>query len=117
MITHGYYQSLARLQQGDLTARITRVGFGSDGTADAEDDTALSADAVLKDIDTVEVDPANPRVLRFRWSLAMSEANGLLIREIGLFTTDGLMVARKARASAIEKAPDMTLGDWFALEH
>jgi len=116
MITHGYYQSLARLQQGDQTARITQIGFGSDGAAEHETDTALS-DAVLKDIDTVEADPANPRVIRFRWSLAMTEANGLSIREIGLFTADGLMVARKARASAIEKTPDMTLGDWFALEH
>lgn len=115
MITHGFWLALQRLQTGDLDARITQVGFGTSGAAESEDDTALTG-ALVKPIAAVETDPERPRTLRFRWLLAPNEANGLMIREIGLLTADDILVARKVRASAIEKTPDMELGDWFEIQ-
>jgi hypothetical protein len=112
MITTGFYTALARLHQGDLDARVTTIGFGSSNAAETETDTALS-DAYTRPIDGVE---ALDRVLRFRWSLGRDEAVGLEIREIDLFTEDGVLVARQARAGAISKAADMELGDTFDLQ-
>ncbi len=112
VITLGHYTALARLHGGDLNARIASVGFGTGSASATEADTGLT-DAYAKALDHVE---AIGRVLRFHWSLARHEAVGLAIREIGLFTADGVLVSRQVRAGAILKEADMELGDYFDLQ-
>lgn len=116
MITRGFYTALGRLLgSADPAAIIAEVGFGTANTAETFDDAALTG-AHRKPVEAVEVDADDPRRIQVSWTLARDEANGLPIREIGLFTADGVLVARVARASAIEKTPDMELGDWFELQ-
>ena len=116
MITQGFYTALGRLlASADPAAVVAEVGFGTDGATETFEDVALVG-AFRKPIDRIEVDPASPRAIRVHWSLDPGEANGLMIREIGLFTADGVLIARVARGSAIEKTPDMELGDWFELQ-
>jgi len=125
MITHGFYSALARLHMGEAGARITRIGFGTSGAAEAMTDTALSDDAYLKPLLGVSVvtdpdelmDPqAVGRTLRFAWVLHRHEAVGLAIRELGLFTEDGTLVARQVRDGPIPKAADMELRKSFDLQ-
>ena len=115
MITLGFYQTLARLlSTAEPAACITQVGFGISGAAAAETDDALTG-AYVKPLTGVGVSPDSPRAIRFRWRLEKHEANGLAIREIGLLTVDGVLVARKVRAP-IDKTPDLELGDWFEIQ-
>lgn len=117
MITRGFYTALGRLlANADPTAVITSVGFGSANTAESFDDTTLSDDAYIRPIRDIEIDTDNPRLVRIHWTLGPNEAAGLMIRELGLLTDDSVLVARIARATAIEKTTDMELGDWFELQ-
>lgn len=53
-----------------------------------------------------------PGVVKFLWSLAYGEANGMAISEFGLFCEDGTLFARKSRA-AINKDEDLAFdGEW-----
>ncbi|WP_322528552.1 hypothetical protein R5R73_01320 [Salinicola sp. LHM] len=115
MITRGFYTALGRLlANADPAAVVAEVGFGTGNTSETFDDTTLTG-AYRKPIERIEVVADNPRQLRAHWALERNEANGLPIREIGLFTADDVLIARVTRASAIEKTPDMELGDWFEL--
>lgn len=116
MITQGFYTALGRLlASADPAAVVAEVGFGTAGTTEMFEDSALEG-GYRKPIERIEVDPESPRAIRVYWKLAPGEANGLMIREIGLFTADGVLIARVTRGSAIEKTPDMELGDWFELQ-
>ena len=112
MILDAYYDSLRHLLvSGDVGKVIASVGFG---TSEETNATELT-DAVLIPVDSVELDAENVRKLRVVWTLKRHEANGMAIREIGLLTADGTLVARRTR-SAIEKTEDMELGDSWELD-
>lgn len=105
MIVNGYATAIAALLAGSGTA-LTNIGYGTSTTPPAFGNAGLTG-AFTKAIDGASVN--GPGMLNslpvvasatFRFSLAGTEANGLSIGEFGLFTTAGLLVARKARLAA-----------------
>lgn len=111
LIVDNFKQTHAHLLGGDVTNRpITQWGVGTSGTAPAAGNTALTG-AFLKNTDVTDY-PATNQV-RFAFSLATTEANGMAIMEFGLFTTGSVLYARRVRSSALNKAVDITLsGTW-----
>lgn len=104
-------QQLARLIGGDVTNRsLTKIGFGTSGTAPAAGNTSLT-DAYVKALGAVTYPATNS--VQFAFTLGTSEANGKSIQEFGLFTADDVLFARKTRAGAIVKDSDLSLsGTW-----
>lgn len=104
-------QQLARLIGGDVTNRsITKIGFGTSGTAPAAGNTSLT-DAYVKLLGDVTYPATNS--VQYAFTLGASEANGKSIQEFGLFTAGDVLFARKTRAGAIVKDSDLSLsGTW-----
>lgn len=104
-------QQLARLIGGDVANRsITKIGFGTSGTAPAAGNTTLT-DAYVKLLGGVTYPTTNS--VEFAFTLGTSEANGKSIMEFGLFTAGDVLFARKTRAGAIVKDSDLSLaGSW-----
>lgn len=104
-------QQLARLIGGDVTNRsITKIGFGTSGTAPAAGNTSLTG-AYVKALGTVTY-PTTSSV-QFAFTLGTSEANGMSIMEFGLFTAGDVLFARKTRTGAIVKDSDLSIsGTW-----
>lgn len=102
---------LAHLIAGDTTNRIvTKIGFGTNGTAPVGGDTALT-DLYSRAIGTITY-PTSASV-QFAWQLDTSEANGLAIMEFGLVTANDALFSRRTRATALNKTSDMSLtGTW-----
>lgn len=89
---------------------VTQFGVGTNGTAPASGNTALSG-AFLKAVDSVTF-PAAGQV-QFAFSLASGEANGMAILEFGLLTANNTLYARRVRSSALNKASDISIsGTW-----
>lgn len=102
-------EKLARLLGGDYAGRITKVGVGSGSAAAIDTDTGLT-DAVLVPVQSTEY--AGTKV-QFNFTLGNADANGLLIRELGLFFGDGVMFSRRVRKSVIGKEDDISItGYW-----
>lgn len=111
MILEPYYDAVrCLLKNGDIGKIITSVGFG---TSDASEASALT-DSVLVPVESVEFGE-DPHKLLIKWLLPRNQANGLAIREIGLLTADGTLIARRTRG-LIEKTADMELGDIWELD-
>lgn len=101
---------VAQLLGGTAQRAITQFGIGTDGTAPAAGNVGLTG-AVLRPIVNVTY-PAAGQV-RFEWYVPTDAAVGMQIREFGLFTQSGLLVARKTHAGAIAKTADISLeGAW-----
>lgn len=114
MILNAYYTALRELlATGHAGKVVTKIGFGTGTASESQDDSALTG-AFIKPLSGYELDPGNPRLMRFSYRLLRGEANGLHITEIGLYTEDEMLVARKVR-SPIEKTPDMEFGDTWEL--
>lgn len=105
-------QQLAHLVGGDVTSRsITKIGFGTGGTAPAVGNTGLTAGFYSKTLGAVTYPSTNS--VQFAFSLGTTEANGLAIIEFGLFCANDVLFARKTRSGAITKDTDLTLsGSW-----
>lgn len=103
-------QNLARLIGSEQTNRhVSKIGFGTNGSAAVEGDTALT-DAFVKAIGSVTYPETNS--VQYAWSLGSTEANGKEIREFGLITAGDVLFARKSR-DVITKQADFTLsGTW-----
>lgn len=111
LVVIGSKTCLSRLVGGAVTGKqITSIGFGTNGTAPAVGNTALTS-AFTKGVDSVTY-PASNQV-RFAFSLSTTEANGLAIMEFGLLTGDGALFARKVRSAAFNKDSDVSVaGTW-----
>lgn len=101
----------SRLVGGDVTSRsVTQIAFGTNGTAPVAGNTSITG-AYTKALDSHSY-PDNTSV-SFAFSLGSTEANGVAILEFGLLAADGTLFARKTRATALNKASDITLtGTW-----
>lgn len=96
----------------DPNSQVTRLGVGTDGTPAAAGNTTLTS-PFLKALDGAPTYPT-PGQVQFRFSLAPTEANGLLIAEFALVTAGGGLFARKTRAAPLLKTPDLSLsGTWL----
>lgn len=111
LIVDGSKQAHAHLIGGDVTNRsVTKIGFGTSGTAAAAGNTTLTG-SFVKNIDSVEY-PSTTQV-RFNFSLASGENNGMAILEFGLLTAGSVLYARKVRSTALNKASDLSFsGSW-----
>lgn len=90
---------------------ITNIGFGSNGVAPVNTDTALTG-LFSKTVDAMSL--ATSTILQVDWTLDLTENNGATIREFGLLTDDGTLFARKVRGTDIVKTSDIRLvGSWF----
>jgi hypothetical protein len=90
---------------------ISQFGLGTGTVAPNAANTSLqsaisfynpgSGLQATKPVDTIDF-PA-PFVARVQFTIAAGEANGLLISEMGLFTSGGILLARKTNATPIAK--------------
>lgn len=79
---------------------ITKIGLGSSGTAVSASDTALVQEISKHNLLSVT---SSNKMLTCQYFLNESTANGQTIRELGLFTTSGIMYARVTLTTPIEK--------------
>lgn len=111
LIVDGAKGLLSSLLGGAVANKsVTKIGFGTNGTAPVGANTALTG-AYVKAIDSVSY-PSTSSV-RFNFSLSGAEANGLAIIEFGLLTADNTLFSRRVRSSPINKAADISFdGTW-----
>lgn len=99
------------LCSGEMTnAFISHLGVGEGQEPAAPTDTSLT-NCVLVPFTTV----GNPdtTTARFGFLIGPDVANGLAIREFGLFCGDGKLFAKRVRERVIEKDADMSIfGYW-----
>jgi hypothetical protein len=97
------------LGSGTSGKQLTKISFGTNGTAPAGSDTAIT-EAFTKSLGAVTYPTISS--VSFAWTLGASEGNGLGIREVGILCTDNTLFARKTRA-LIDKNSDIILnGSW-----
>lgn len=89
-------ESLAHLLAGDgVDKQITKIAFGTSGTAQTVDDTTITG-AFIK---ALEVSVSYPEInsVLFNFELETTENNGVTIREFGLMSEDETLFARITR--------------------
>ena len=88
---------------------IAKFGVGTGLTAAKVTDVALEA-AVALGLSTTKaidfVDFVSPFGLRAVFTVGLAEANGYMLSEIGLFSGNDTLIARKVRAVSINKTSD-----------
>lgn len=101
----------ARLFGGDVTNRsVSKIGFGTSGSPPVAGNTGLT-EQFLKNVDGITYPTAYS--VEFAFSLSTAEANGKAIREIGLLTGAGILIARRVRSAVLNKTSDIALsGKW-----
>lgn len=111
LIVDGSKPTLAHLLGGDVANRsVSKFAVGTNGTAPVPGNNALTG-SFVKAVDAVTYPAVNQ--VRFAFSLASGEANGLAILEFGLFTTGDALFARKVRAAPLNKESDIAFdGTW-----
>jgi hypothetical protein len=112
LIVDNYRSLHAHLLGGDVTGRsVTQIGVGTNGTPPVGGNSAL-ASQFAKDLDAHSYPAANQ--VRFDFSLASAEANGMDIFEFGLLTSNGTLYARRVRQSSLAKTVDISIvGSWI----
>ena len=90
--------------------QLTKFGVGTNGTAPTGADNALTG-SFVKPLGAVSYPTISS--VKFDWNLGASEANGIDIRELGIFCNDDTLFARKTR-ELINKNSDIILnGSWL----
>ena len=91
---------------------VQKFGVGTGLTPSKVTDVALEAPVTLNNSQTTKaidaVDFLSPFVVRVAFTLAMDDANGYLLSEMGLFSGGGAIIARKVRAVSINKTSDFS---------
>ena len=93
----------------DAGKYITQVGVGTSAAAATESDTDLASKALIA-ISSATYDGAK---VRFNFTIGSGQANGLTIRELGLFFSNGTMFSRRVRKSAIGKEDDIEIAGYW----
>jgi len=97
------------LGAGNTSKQLTQLGVGTNGTAPAGSDSALTG-SFVKNLGAVTYPTISS--VKFDWSLGATEGNGIAINEFGLLCADNTLFARKVRA-LINKNSDIILnGSW-----
>jgi len=111
LIVDGAKSVLASLLGGAVTGKsVTQIGFGTNGAAPVGSNTSLTG-AFVKNTGAATY-PAASQV-RFPFTLATTEGNGLAIIEFGLLTTDSTLFSRRVRGAAIAKDNTISFsGNW-----
>jgi hypothetical protein len=110
VVVTGGRSKLAGLLGGrDAGKYITLVGVGTNAAAATEADTNLT-DRVLIPVSNAAYEGAK---VRFNFTIGSGQANGLTIRELGLFFSDNTMFSRRVRRSAIGKEDDIEINGYW----
>lgn len=129
MIMTGGRIAIAKLFSGQVGLAGTHVGVGTDGSEPNAEQTGLAGGVLVPaksvsfaraevDGDSVRwvaTEEPTPNV-RFDFLFGTDDANGMSIREFGLFCGDGTMFSRRIRESgkSIEKDSDIEIeGYWI----
>lgn len=99
---------VAKLIAGDSTDKVTKIGFGTNGTPAQDSDSSLTSPTV-KNVDAFTADETG---VTFYWSLDYSEGNGVSIQERGLITLGNSLFARKSHAAVVKTADIRIEGSW-----
>ena len=102
--------SLTKLIAGEGSGfQLTKIGFGTSSTSATAADTSLTG-AYVKALGSFLYLAFN--VVQFNWTLENDEANGMTIREMGLFSNNNTLFARRTR-EAVNKTSDLRIeGSW-----
>lgn len=118
LVVNGGRCRLAELVTGKSTKCITHIGIGSGSEPEDENDTEL-VEQQLFELSATSVDG---RDAKFEFIIGEDEANGLDIREFGLFCSDGTMFSHRVRrneetgkVSVIGKDVDIELRGYWIL--
>ncbi len=111
MIVNKGLEDITKILGLDL-AGITKIGVGTNGTAPAPGDTALT-NAFTKTLDGHTY--PNTTSIEYEFTILTSEANGKAILEFGLICPDNTLFARKTRATAINKESDIEINGFWTL--
>lgn len=113
LVVNGGRNAVAALLGGSAANKnITQIGFGTGSVMPSPPDAALTG-TVLKNISTVQYPSVG--AVRFNWLLDYADANGLAIREFGLFCADGSLFNRKTR-DAINKTADISISGYWDIQ-
>ena len=100
---------LAKLLGGGYAGGINRVGVGTGSTPAADTDTGLTSPVYIP-VKSVEYSTAK---VRFNFVIGTSDANGVNIRELGLFFADNTMFSRRVRKPVTGQEADLQItGYW-----
>ena len=102
---------LAKMLGGDYTGHITHIGVGTGSTTAADGDIGLTNTVKLA-VSSVEYSSAK---VTFNFEIGTSDANGLSIREFGLFFADGTIFSRRTRKSVIGKENDIQISGYWEI--
>ena len=113
---------LANLAAGLSTSAVKYIGLGSGSVKEGPADTKLQEQQLFP-IDKVSV---NGKDARFDFTIKENQANGLSVREFGLFCADKTMFSHRVRLSVnddtqaekvltIDKAPDIEIRGYWVL--
>lgn len=109
VVNGGRSSVMALLGSGTVAKQLTKIAVGTNGTAPAGGDTAITG-AFTKSLGTVSFPTISS--VKFDFSILAGEANGIAIAEFGLLSTDDTLFARKTR-EVINKNSDIILnGSW-----
>ena len=109
LIVTGGRAKLARLMGGSYDGHISQVGVGEGTNPVSESDTSLT-NGVLVNIESAVYEGTS---VKFNFCVGTGQANGLNVREFGLFFADGTMFSRRVRQSVIGKESDIEItGYW-----
>lgn len=118
LVVNGGRNWLARLVCGDDNNRITKLGLGTSADVELLSDSSLMNCHVVA-LSSHSVGSSSlegfSAAVTFNWSLEKADANGLLIREFGLFTANDVLVTRQVRGSVIGKADDIRIEGTYTL--
>ena len=111
MIVNLAKESLSKLVAGEgINKQITKIALGTDGATPTPSDEIIK-NSYVKNIDGFSY-PTSGQI-KFNWSIAASEANGMSVLEFGLLSEDGTLFARKIRNEALAKENDISIeGEW-----
>lgn len=109
LIVNAGRAKLAKLLGGGYNGHITQIGVGTGSAAAADGDTGLT-NVVKINIQSTEYSGTK---VRFNFAIGSGQANGVAIREFGLFFADGTLFSRRVRKSVIGKESDIEItGYW-----
>lgn len=109
VVNTGRTSVMQLLGAADSNKQLTQIAFGTNGTAPAGTDTAITG-AFTKNLGTVSYPTISS--VKLEWTLGALEANGTAIAEFGLLCFDDTLFARKVR-EVINKNSDIILnGAW-----
>lgn len=89
---------------------LSRIGFGSNATAPAVGDIALTAPVFNKNI--VSSSKPTATSMQFDWFLGNADHNGNTINEFGLLGADDSLFARKTGLTVVKNVTITLTGIW-----